>query len=866
MTMESAVCYICCDRRRTADTDTSLSKIGIRHDSETLKEVLLRALSVGYVEDNPNEVETSKTSYSVCVISLNSQCDGHLQALCNRVADEAVIICKRCEKLLKDFEYHERTSVKIAKEIQSYLSRQSETQGNGISIPTPVSGSVITHKLDEKQSIQAAFKALRRSGLTSTKKRGRKRKSVETQPTDTDSVTKDDSDMEQEILTESDVQEQDAVSSSRMSKRIQRRREEGLVIRWGDTGYDEEIFTEGNMDSDANRYERRTDSSEKDRQLEFGGNITRDSLQLPFSDFDLEADSESSATEQSNIPERKKYNRKRNHRCNECAKLFPSQAHLKEHKVSHSNEQSFTCSICLKGFKRKNALNKHMRILHPNGAEKVLCTCGRIFASKELMYKHQAGSGSHRLLVCPVCGALYKTRQSLDSHMMLHKESKCYGKEDSWPFTCSLCNERFSSKASLSNHIASTHSNQDFKCTLCEKTCKTKQLLSQHLLRKHKLGSTEYPCPVCSKVFLIAKDLRRHVQSHNLGGSHECALCHAKFKSYPTLQAHMKIHSKDKPYDCVICLVPFASVEALKDHFNSHHGVKINDDNFVINWNRKCPLCSQVFMRRAGLAIHIKTHFDFEDTEILFVEDDEDEDIENTVAVFTEKSGSSEYPGKIQESSDLTVITEETNFNEYSGKIEENSTITVFRGQGNSSEYSRIIQDKPDFTCELQENTLNKNDYIKCDGEVRLLKEVDNVSAKGISVLINSLTKKSEVECVEVTCDKENTRKLLEHSSNNEEVRVPNKEIGGCHSKEEKLCSERVEETDSEGTKKHEDVNIDTLRNHTNEEEETKYICGQCSSVFLDMEDLQTHLLTCYQQDTDDDYVVVFEVDESNVN
>lgn len=249
--MESAVCYICCDRRRTADTDTSYSKIGIRNDSETLKEVLLRALSVGFVEDNPSEVETSRTSYGVCVISLNSQCDGHLQALCNKVADEAVIICKRCEKLLKDFEYHERTSAQIAKEIQSYLSRQSETQEEGVSEPTPISSTpVITHKLDEKQSIQAAFKALRRSGLASAKKRGRKRKSVETQPTDSGSVVKDESDVEHETFTESDVQEHDTViASSRMSKRIQRRREEGLVVRWGDAGYDEEIFTEGNVDS-----------------------------------------------------------------------------------------------------------------------------------------------------------------------------------------------------------------------------------------------------------------------------------------------------------------------------------------------------------------------------------------------------------------------------------------------------------------------------------------------------------------------------------------------------------------------------------------------------------------------------------------
>ncbi|XP_042885941.1 zinc finger protein 845-like [Penaeus japonicus] len=590
----------------------------------------------------------------------------------------------------------------------------------------------------------------------------------------------------------------------------------------------------------------------------------KDSIQLPLSDFDLEADSESSATDH-NTPKRKKCNRKRNHRCNECAKLFPSQAHLKEHKVSHSNEQSYSCSICLKGFKRKNALNKHVRIFHPDGAERVLCTCGRVFASKELMCKHQAGSGSHRLLVCPVCGALYKTKQSLDSHMMLHKESKCYGKDDSWPFTCSICSERFSSKASLSNHIASAHSNQDFKCTLCEKTCKTKQLLSQHLLRKHKMGSTEYPCPVCSKVFLIAKDLRRHIQSHNLGGSHECALCHAKFKSQPTLQAHMKIHAKGKPYDCIICLVPFASIQALKDHFNSHHGVEINDDNFDCNWNRKCPLCSQVFMRRVGLAIHIKSHFDFEDTEILFVEADEDEDIEsNTIRVLTDERNSNEYPGKIQENSNSAVIIE-GNGNEYSGKIKENSTVAVVTDEGNGSEYSRIMQDKSDFTCVLTENTLNKHEHFKNKREERLLRKDDCVSVSdGISV--DSLVEKSKAECSELACDKKSTKHLLEDSSIKEELYESNKEISVCNSKERGLQNSNKEEIDSEKRKTYETVDVDTSRAHSNEEEETKYICGQCSSIFLDMEDLQTHLLTCYQQDTDDDYVVVFEVDESNVN
>lgn len=358
-------------------------------------------------------------------------------------------------------------------------------------------------------------------------------------------------------------------------------------------------------------------------ESEDGRNLESMLKDLPFDDKDFQS------SEGEQVMERRNKDKKK-HKCPTCGKLFPSRAHLKEHEVTHSDTQQYWCRVCNQGFKRKNALSKHMRIFHPDGPDNVVCSCGKLFASKELMEKHKENSGQHRLLVCGECGALYKTEANLESHLLLHQERQTEGNA-AWPYTCNTCQEKFSSRASLSNHTKDIHSASTLQCPECSKTFRTTKQLHLHRLRRHTAGDREFLCPLCSKAFHVLKDLRRHMQTHNPAGTHECPVCHAKFKTESTLRSHMKSNSKGKPYDCSICLFPCCTLEALREHLLGCHSIDDVGDDFTTTWNTKCLVCGQVFLRRAGLAQHMKTHFGLEDTQLVVLEDTEINDAQNPI-------------------------------------------------------------------------------------------------------------------------------------------------------------------------------------------------------------------------------------------
>ena len=487
------------------------------------------------------------------------------------------------------------------------------------------------------------------------------------------------------------------------------------------------------------------------------------------------------------------------HQCKLCMKVFPHRAHLKEHEVSHLDEHPYSCPKCHTKFKRKNAWKKHMRTIHPKSSDQVSCSCGKVFPSQESMEKHQECSGN--VFLCPTCGVYYKTQASLDNHMLLHNGDHEKYNLHTWPFTCHLCGEKLSSKVSLNNHINQTHSMLNLSCHLCSKTFKTKQLLMVHLLRKHKVGDQTFTCPTCGKAFQISKDLRRHMQSHNPEGSHKCPVCLKKFKVYSTLQSHMKIHSKDKPYDCVICLSPSASLDALKNHMVSEHNIEVDEESFGEQWNRKCLICGQVFLRRSTLTSHIKTHLKERNLD----------------------SPATENSSFAKKSSLQTNIT----------LLEENDNVSCMNSEK-----------KTDQIVSNVDTVVNTKNIQKSDAQVKLddvLEKTDVLSTTGgHSDLIHMSVPDTEREV-----------DMLPNRDGESDVA----DIVSVAASSQKAS----QDSDRQLPSSLQDVKASA----STEDEETKYICGQCSSVFIDMDDLKIHLLTCYQQEASDDFVVVFEVDES---
>lgn len=362
MKMEPSTCYICHDKRRIADTDTSQTRIGNRPDAETLKETLIRALSLGYVEDNPNEQEQTKFGSGVCVVSLSSRYDGGLEAVSEKVISDHVVICRRCETLLRDFEYHERTTAKIAEEIRRFLTRQ-EVNENGETNRNQVAGyepqtfsKSVTKKFDERQSIRAALRALKKSGLTEAKKRGRKRKK-ELIPSTTRNEAEDEEDtgdlekaLAKEIENEKRLQ---ILTTSRSSKRIQRRREDGLVIRWGDAIYEtennsiEEDVELENISEDSNEIWPKEESQPRKRRGRKPNQHRLIRLAKPFGD-----DLVHGLQDQSGL----KY------QCPFCQRYYiPSNSRI-HNCTSYKNQ--LRCQLCNIFFTSYIRLEKHLEVIH----------------------------------------------------------------------------------------------------------------------------------------------------------------------------------------------------------------------------------------------------------------------------------------------------------------------------------------------------------------------------------------------------------------------------------------------------------------------------------------------------------------------
>jgi len=55
--------------------------------------------------------------------------------------------------------------------------------------------------------------------------------------------------------------------------------------------------------------------------------------------------------------------------CEFCQKRFPTPSKLHRHKLVHSGEKPYICTICLKGFTQKVHLNTHRKLSHPETIE-----------------------------------------------------------------------------------------------------------------------------------------------------------------------------------------------------------------------------------------------------------------------------------------------------------------------------------------------------------------------------------------------------------------------------------------------------------------------------------------------------------------
>ncbi|CAH1954667.1 unnamed protein product [Acanthoscelides obtectus] len=343
--------------------------------------------------------------------------------------------------------------------------------------------------------------------------------------------------------------------------------------------------------------------------------------------------------------------------CAHCNVVFPRKRPLDEHMLRKHPEyiKSVTskiheCTLCSYKTTKKYDFNRH-QLTHPETSDlyvapRICIHCEAQFGTTYLLEchivkKHPDFSATVTCKVYECTKCSYKTaRQSCyATHLLKHPETR----SSNILSTCRHCNETFSDKLTLDNHILRVHpefisevTSRMFECTQCPykttrkssfdthklthpetansamlKACsycdakfKGKQALDSHVIRKHpdfgaSITRKVYNCNYCSYRAIKKLDFARHIK-----------------KAHPEKAPSLEVTHNVKPraltgprVQCVFCNGKFADKMSVDDHVLRRHPEFASTITSLIH---ECTECNYKTTRKGSLTLHVPTHSRYE--------------------------------------------------------------------------------------------------------------------------------------------------------------------------------------------------------------------------------------------------------------
>ncbi|XP_012993323.2 zinc finger protein 142 isoform X2 [Esox lucius] len=138
--------------------------------------------------------------------------------------------------------------------------------------------------------------------------------------------------------------------------------------------------------------------------------------------------------------------------CPECGYKCKWMSQLKYHMTKHTGDKPYACDECEYRSNRSDALRVHRETRHSEERTFICEKCGKGFKTRFLLKTHQRKHSEERPYVCGLCNRAFRWPAGLRHHYLTHTDRQ--------PFLCCHCPYRAKQKFQVVKHLRRHHPEQ----------------------------------------------------------------------------------------------------------------------------------------------------------------------------------------------------------------------------------------------------------------------------------------------------------------------------------------------------------------------------------------------------------------------